>query len=123
MLLLNMTFFIYIIIIVLAPFIVTSNDHQDDIDFGIPGKEIEEKADCTVNDDADLLKLLNFKLKKFDPNPKDRSEIGEDPLSAAEIKTNTIRFYQEQLVDFEPIKITIAEKILFSFINKSSENK
>lgn len=123
-----MIFLVLLIFLSISPSISLTNDHENDIDFGQPGTSIEAEEDnCLVNDDADLLKLLNFKLKKFDPNPKDRSEIGEDPLSGAEIKTNTIRFYQEQLVDFEPIRISIETftsmggGTLASLINRSSK--
>ena len=80
---------------------------DDDTDFGSPGQQYESDESCSLSSDEELLNLLNFKLKKFDPNPKDRSEIGEDPLNADEIKQNTIRFYNEQLDNVEPIKIEI----------------
>ena len=122
-----MKFIVCFFIIFLVPFYLISDDHDNETDYGVPGQGSEtEPEDCLVNDDSDLLSLLNFKLKKFDPNPKDRSEIGEDPLNAAEVKTNTIRFYQEQLVDFEPIRISIETftsmggGTLASLINRSS---
>ena len=80
---------------------------DDDTDFGSPGQQFDSDESCSLSSDEELLNLLNFKLKKFDPNPKDRSEIGEDPLNADEIKQNTIRFYNEQLDNVEPIKIEI----------------
>ena len=83
---------------------------DDDTDFGIPGelnKNNNEDTECSLSTDNDLLNLLNFKLKKFDPNPKDRSEIGENPLTPDEVNQNSIRFYAEQLKEVEPIRIQI----------------
>ena len=83
---------------------------DDDTDFGIPGelnKSNNEDTECSLSTDNDLLNLLNFKLKKFDPNPKDRSEIGENPLTPDEVNQNSIRFYAEQLKEVEPIRIQI----------------
>ena len=56
----------------------------------------KEDNECSLSTDDDLLNLLNFKLKKFD-QAKDRSEIGENPLTPDEVNQNSIRFYAEQL--------------------------
>ncbi len=87
---------------------------DDKIDFAIPGspEETEGSDDfCEVSQHSELLNLLNFKLKKFNPVPEDRrgGEVrgGGNSLTADEVTTNSIRFYAEQLKDVKPVKIRI----------------
>lgn len=101
---------------------------EEDTDFGTPGI-VEEEVDktCNLSSDNDLLSLLNFKLKKFDPNPKDRSEIGEAQMTPPEVSQATIRFYAEQLKDINPIKMqletfmSLGGETLRSLISRSSK--
>ena len=104
-----MILFVYIFIM-MSFNVVSGGIYDDDTDFGVPGelnKNSNEETECLLSTDNDLLNLLNFKLKKFDPNPKDRSEIGENPLTPDEVTQNSIRFYAEQLKEVEPIRIQI----------------
>ena len=103
-----MILFVYIFII-LSFSGVSGGILDDDTDFANPGesnKNSNEETECSLSDD-DLLNLLNFKIKKFDLNPKDRSEIGENPLTPDEVNQNSIRFYAEQLKNEKPIRIQI----------------
>ena len=87
---------------------------EDKIDFAIPGlsenSEKDNEKDCETSDHSELLNLLNFKLKKFNPNPEGRQggEIrGASQLTPDDVTTNSIRFYAEQLKDVKPVKIRI----------------
>ena len=70
---------------------------DDEIDFSPPSGAIadEDNLDCTLSKDDDLIGLLNFKLKKFNPTSKE-FESGP-PLTAEETKHKAIRFYSLQL--------------------------
>ena len=104
------------------------SQEDEDIDFGVPGEIIEEVDDsCNLSDDARLLELLDFKLRKFDPNPKDTSEIGSSgQMTPQEIKQAEIRFYNEQLLDVVPVKMrvetfaTLGGDTLASLMDRSS---
>ena len=80
---------------------------DDANDFGEPNKanQLNEKDDCALSKDSELIKLLNFKLKKFNPNSKE-FESGP-PLTEEEIKHKSIRFYSLQLKDEKNVKIDI----------------
>ena len=106
----------------------------EDSEFGIPGtSEIIEKDDkeCATSPHSELLNLLNYKLKKFNPIPEDRrgGEVrgGASQLTPEEVSTNSIRFYAEQLKDVKPVKIRIetftslGKGPLTSLINRSSK--
>ena len=100
----------------------------EDNDFGIPGFVEEEVEDtCDISDDKFLLELLDFKLKKFDPNPKDTSEIGSaGQMTPQDIKQAEIRYYNEQLLDVPPVKMrvetfaTLGGDTLSALIQRSS---
>ncbi len=104
---------------------------DEDNDFGQPrnADKVEEiDTSCDVSDDSDLLSLLDFKLKKFNPNPKDTSEIASSgQLSPQEVKQASIRFYNEQLSDVDPVKIkvetftTLGGDTLASLMDRSSK--
>lgn len=104
------------------------SQEDEDIDFGVPGEIIKEVDDsCNLSDDARLLELLDFKLRKFDPNPKDTSEIGSSgQMTPQEIKQAEIRFYNEQLLDIVPVKMrvetfaTLGGDTLASLMDRSS---
>ena len=80
---------------------------EDTTDFGVPiqSKESVENKDCELSKDSELIKLLNFKLKKFNPTSKE-FENGP-PLTEEEIKHKSIRFYSLQLKDERNVKIDI----------------
>lgn len=89
-------------------------DDNDKNDFASPGKSNDVEDDnkeCATSPHSDLLNLLNFKLKKFNPVPEDRrgGEVrgGGSQLTADEVTTNSIRFYAEQLKDVKPVRIRI----------------
>ena len=92
--------FILIIFLLLTPSTSFSQTELDDNDFSVPGNETEiiDNPQCALSD---------VKLKKFDPNPKDSTEVGGGQMNPAEVQQNTIRFYNEQLIDREPVKLKI----------------
>ena len=102
------------------------SDKEFDTDFASPYKEkIDDTEDvCELSKDSDLLDLLNFKLKKFNPMSKELE--GQPQLSAEEIEQKSIRFYAEQLKTVKPVKIEIETftslggNTLASLINRSS---
>ncbi len=118
---------------------VFSQDNSEDIgedltDFAVPGQKDEKTKEddvCETSPHSDLLNLLNFKLKKFNPVPDDRrgGEIrgGNNQLTPDEITTNSIRFYAEQLKEEKPVKIRIetftslGKGPLTSLIDRSSK--
>ncbi|MEE2694790.1 MAG: hypothetical protein VX976_00355 [Pseudomonadota bacterium] len=109
------------------------NIDEDRIDFAIPGspQSSEEDGDvCQTSEHSELLNLLNYKLKKFNPNPEGRQggEVrGASQLTTEEVTTNSIRFYAEQLKDVKPVKIRIetftslGKGPLTSLIDRSSK--
>ena len=72
---------------------------EDSIDFSTPGNERsdDDETDCSLSKDAELIALLNFKLKKFNPTSKEYESA--PPLTDEEIKHKSIRFYSLQLKD------------------------
>ncbi|MAI84850.1 MAG: hypothetical protein CMM91_07965 [Rickettsiales bacterium] len=108
--------------------LVLAQVEDDQIDFGTPGeKKVEVDESCNLSSDQELLKLLNFPLKKFDPNPQGDSEIGSAEMSPQDVKQNTIRFYNEQLSEVNMVKLKIETFVslggdtLSSLINRSSK--
>ena len=106
------------------------NDLKDEdyyTDFGRKNvnSEIEDDERCDLSKDSDLLKLLNFQLKKFNPMSKDLE--GQPPLSKDEVQQKSIRFYAEQLTDAKPVRIEIETftslggNTLASLIDRSSK--
>ena len=106
---------------------------DDDIDFAVPGvseSSSTEDEECNTSQHSELLNLLNFKLKKFNPIPADArgGEVrGGSQLTPDEVTTNSIRFYAEQLKDVKPVKIRIetftslGKGPLTSLIDRSSK--
>ena len=79
---------------------------EDSIDFSSPGGEKnDDESECALSKDSDLISLLNFKLKKFNPTSKEY-EAGP-PLTEEEVKHKSIRFYSLQLKDQRVVKIDI----------------
>ena len=80
---------------------------DDEIDFSSPSGTLadEDNLDCSLSKDNELIALLNFKLKKFNPTSKE-FESGP-PLTAEETKHKAIRFYSLQLKDQKIVKIDI----------------
>ena len=80
---------------------------EDSIDFSTPGNEKfdEDESDCSLSKDSELISLLNFKLKKFNPTSKEYESA--PPLTDEEIKHKSIRFYSLQLKDQRVVKIDI----------------
>lgn len=83
---------------------------------------------CELSDDKKLLELLDFKLKKYDPNPKEKSDIeSAGQMTPQEVKQNSIRFYNEQLLELDPVKLaietftTLGGDTLASLIDRSSK--
>lgn len=120
-------FYFFSVICLLFDFDILAQE-EDDNDFGTPG-QVEEIVDdtCNLSDDKFLLKLLDFKLKKFDPNPKGASEIGTTgQMTPQDIKQAEIRYYNEQLVDVSPVKMrvetfaTLGGDTLSALIQRSS---
>ena len=108
--------------------LVLAQVEDDQIDFGTPGeKKVEVDESCNLSSDQELLKLLNFPLKKFDPNPQGDSEIRSAEMSPQDVKQNTIRFYNEQLSEVNMVKLKIETFVslggdtLSSLINRSSK--
>ena len=100
---------------------------DDKTDFAIPGEvEIEEDTEkCELSQDSELINLLNLKLKKF--NPESKEFENQPPLTDDEVKHKSIRFYAEQLQDFQSVKIdidkftTLGGATLASLIDRSSK--
>ena len=101
---------------------------DDQSDFGVPNQENQlskEDSECALSKDSELIKLLNFKLKKFNPTSKE-FESGP-PLTEEEIKHKSIRFYSLQLKDEKNVKIDIDKfaslggATLASLLNRSSK--
>ena len=101
---------------------------DDQSDFGVPNQKNQlskEDSECALSEDSELIKLLNFKLKKFNPTSKE-FESGP-PLTEEEIKHKSIRFYSLQLKDEKNVKIDIDKfaslggATLASLLNRSSK--
>ncbi len=80
---------------------------DDDSDFSQPNAKqlTEENFECALSKDSELISLLNFKLRKFNPTSKE-FESGP-PLTEEEIKHKGIRFYSLQLKNERTVKIDI----------------
>ena len=85
----------------------SQEESDDDSDFSQPNsnQRIEEDLECAISKDSELITLLNFKLRKFNPASKE-FESGP-PLTDEEIKHKGIRFYSLQLKDERTVKIDI----------------
>lgn len=103
-------------------------EEDDNIDFAIPGAKedlVEEDEECTLSKDAELINLLNAKLKKFNPAGKEMED--QPPLTDEEIKHKSIRFYATQLEEVKAVKIdidkfaTLGGSTLASLIDRSSK--
>ena len=107
------------------------NDQNDEdfyTDFQSPFEEsdnLKENEVCELSKDSELLQLLNYQLKKFNPMSKELE--GQPQLSNEEIEQKSIRFYAEQLEAAKPVKIEIETftslggNTLASLINRSSK--
>ena len=87
-------FFFFIFFLNLNSVVFGQEQVDDDAnDFGEPNKanQLNKNDDCALSKDSELIKLLNFKLKKFNPTSKE-FESGP-PLTEEEIKHKSIRFY------------------------------
>tara|TARA_X000000950_G_scaffold159272_1_gene195080 strand:- start:1 stop:1110 length:1110 start_codon:yes stop_codon:yes gene_type:complete len=86
-----------------------SQSELEDSDFATPGasKEVSDNQRCELSDDQKLIELLDVQLRKFNPSPKDATDVGGAQMNPAEVQQNTIRFYNEQLIDREPVKLKI----------------
>tara|TARA_B100000287_G_C20572370_1_gene757084 strand:- start:150 stop:1259 length:1110 start_codon:yes stop_codon:yes gene_type:complete len=100
------------VIIIFFSFLFFSSSYsqeidEDIIDFAAPNSNEVTDADleCTLSKDFELIELLNFKLRKFNPTSKE-FESGP-PLTEEEIKHKAIRFYSLQLKDQRTVKIDI----------------
>ena len=58
----------------------------------------DDSLDCALSKDSELIALLNFKLKKFNPTSKE-FEAGPPLTAEEEAKHKAIRFYSLQLKD------------------------
>ena len=103
-------------------------EEDDNIDFAIPGAKedlVEDDEECTLSKDAELINLLNAKLKKFNPAGKEMED--QPPLTDEEIKHKSIRFYATQLEEVKAVKIdidkfaTLGGSTLASLIDRSSK--
>ena len=85
----------------------SQEESDDDSDFSQPNADLqsEDNFECRLSKDSELITLLNFKLKKFNPTSKE-FESGP-PLTDEEIKHKGIRFYSLQLKDEKTVKIDI----------------
>ena len=86
----------------------TDDLDEDAIDFAVPNQNVEEENTdeaCQLSKDAELINLLNVKLKKFNPLSKDLE--GQPPLTDDEIKHKSIRFYADQLQEQKSVNIDI----------------
>ena len=78
----------------------------EDSDFQSPGQNnIEEDEECRLSPDSDLIKLLNLKLRKFNPMAKELED--QPPLSDDEVKQKSVRFYANQLEEANPVYMNI----------------
>ena len=98
----------------------------EDSDFQSPGQNIEEdEEECKLSPDSDLIKLLNLKLRKFNPMAKELED--QPPLSDEEVKQKSVRFYANQLEEANPVYmdidkfVTLGGATLSSLINRSSK--
>ena len=87
--------------------VVAQDQSDDDSDFSQPNakQQTEDDFECKLSKDSELINLLNFKLRKFNPTSKE-FEAGP-PLTDEEIKHKSIRFYSLQLKDERTVKIDI----------------
>ena len=125
----KLIFFLFFIFFLNLNSVVFGQEQVDDDanDFGEPNKanQLNENDDCALSKDSELIKLLNFKLKKFNPTSKE-FESGP-PLTEEEIKHKSIRFYSLQLKDEKNVKIDIDKfaslggATLASLLNRSSK--
>ena len=99
------SFLLLVIFFYFSVFAQEQND--DDSDFSPPNviSQSEEDLECALSKDSELITLLNFKLRKFNPTSKE-FESGP-PLTDEEIKHKGIRFYSLQLKDERTVKIDI----------------
>ena len=76
----KLIFFLFIICSSVS-FSQVSNDLDiEDSDFQSPGQSLdEEEEECKLSPDSDLIKLLNLKLRKFNPLAKELED--QPPLS------------------------------------------
>ena len=97
--------FFFILLFSSASFSQDVDDNE--LDFGVPNlnQSSKDEIDCSLSLDSELIELLNFKLKKFNPTSKEY-ESGP-PLTDQEIKHKGIRFYSLQLKDETTVKIDI----------------
>ena len=101
-------FYRSLLLLVLFSFpLFSQEESDDDIDFSQPNanQQSEENLECALSKDSELITLLNFKLRKFNPASKE-FESGP-PLTDEEIKHKGIRFYSLQLKDERTVKIDI----------------
>ena len=83
----------------------------------------DEDEECKLSQDSELIKLLNLKLRKFNPMAK---ELEDQPVNGQEIKQKSVRFYANQLTDVDPYMnidkfVTLGGSTLSSLINRSSK--
>ena len=98
----------FLLLVIFFNFSVFAQEqNDDDSDFSPPNVNLqsEENGECALSKDSELITLLNFKLKKFNPTSKE-FESGP-PLTDEEIKHKGIRFYSLQLKDERTVKIDI----------------
>ncbi|MFL2675734.1 MAG: hypothetical protein CNE97_01155 [alpha proteobacterium MED-G10] len=118
-----------LLILFALSFPVLAQDSEEDVtDFGSPNQTpqtFDDSRECALSEDSELINLLNFKLKKFNPTSKE-FESGP-PLTEEEIKHKSIRFYSLQLKDEKVVKIDIDKfaslggATLASLLNRSSK--
>ena len=91
----------------------------------MPSQFNEDEDECKLSPDSDLIKLLNLKLRKFNPLAKELES--QPPLTEEEIQQNSITFYANQLEEQKPVYIdidkfvTLGGSTLSSLINRSSK--
>ena len=120
---------IFFLLIIFNSVSFSQNFDESDIeysDFQSPGQNTEEEdEECKLSPDSDLIKLLNLKLRKFNPMAKELED--QPPLSDEEIKQKSVRFYANQLVEASPVYldidkfVTLGGATLSSLINRSSK--
>ena len=120
---------IFFLLIIFNSVSFSQNFDESDIeysDFQSPGQNTEEDDDeCKLSPDSDLIKLLNLKLRKFNPMAKELED--QPPLSDEEVKQKSVRFYANQLVEASPVYldidkfVTLGGATLSSLINRSSK--
>ena len=84
----------FLLLVIFFCFPVLAQDQSDDdTDFSQPNakQQAEDDLECKLSKDSELINLLNFKLRKFNPTSKE-FEAGP-PLTDEEIKHKSIRFY------------------------------